>query len=59
MSFLYGLGHASAVASIALGFLLVSFAPPQQPSHEDFSWSEAGLMWLTCIIHERACEGGR
>ncbi|MCZ7383539.1 MAG: hypothetical protein O8C63_02190 [Candidatus Methanoperedens sp.] len=29
MSFLYGLGHASVVAAIALGFLLVSFALPQ------------------------------
>ncbi len=29
MSFLYGLGHASVVAAIALGFLLVSFALPK------------------------------
>lgn len=29
MSFLYGLGHASAVAAIALGLLLMSFALPQ------------------------------
>ena len=29
MSFLYGLGHASMVATIALGLLLVSFALPQ------------------------------
>lgn len=29
MSFLYGLGHASVVAAIALGLLLVSFALPQ------------------------------
>lgn len=29
MSFLYGLGHASVVAAIALGFLLMSFALPQ------------------------------
>ncbi|MFA4934248.1 MAG: cytochrome c biogenesis protein CcdA [Candidatus Methanoperedens sp.] len=29
MSFLYGLGHASVVAAIALGLLLVSFSLPQ------------------------------
>lgn len=29
MSFLYGLGHASVVSIIALGFLLVSFSLPQ------------------------------
>ncbi|HEY9246094.1 MAG TPA: hypothetical protein VIO11_04530 [Candidatus Methanoperedens sp.] len=29
MSFLYGLGHASVVASIAIGFLFTGFALPQ------------------------------